>query len=349
MIGAIQHSAPLGALLCQKVARAMDVILHIGAHRTGTTSFQQYLDRNGAALRDHRIAHWGPKRTRGGLFAGLMIKPVNVGAQAARRAHRSSGLIKTNISDLRRTGQGHLIISDENTIGSIRHNLAQSALYPDLLPRLLRLRAGLATNLTRIVLTVRSYSSYWSSALAYSARAGGRVATPDMLDRLVTQPRRWRSIVHDVRLAFPSAEIVVCPFEQFAGRSDALLRAALGGQVMGGDFAADDRWHNPSPSADQLRAILADRGQDPSAIAGGSGRWVPFDDPQRAAMADQYASDIDWLRGGADGIAHYIETPFDHIRTEHIRPTRDEVTGRCLPDGAAGAGGQIYGKQRYLV
>lgn len=278
-----------------------------------------------------------------------MIKPGNVGAQAARRAHRSSGLIKTNISDLRRTGQGHLIISDENTIGSIRHNLAQTALYPDLLPRLLRLRAGLATNLTRIVLTVRSYSSYWSSALAYSARAGGGVPSRAMLDRLVTQPRRWQSMVLDIRLAFPAADIVVCPFERFAGRSDALLRAALGGQVMGVDFAADDRWHNPSPSADQLRTILADHGQDQSAIAGGSGRWVPFDETHRAALADQYAGDIAWLRGGADGIARYIEIPFDHIRTDHTKPTRDEVTGVGLPYAAAPAGGQIYGKQRYLV
>lgn len=61
----------------------MKVILHIGAHRTGTTSFQSYMRRNADFMRIRRIGFWGPLRTRGGLFAG--VQPgVGVGRRAAR-------------------------------------------------------------------------------------------------------------------------------------------------------------------------------------------------------------------------------------------------------------------------
>lgn len=349
MIGATLYPAPIGAFLFQKVSRAMDVILHVGAHRTATTSFQRYLERHKPVLRSHKIAHWGPMQTRSGLFSGLLKKPSNVGADTARRAQRSSGAIKMEIANLRRAGFGHLVVSEETMLGSMRQNLAAAALYPDALPRLLRLRAPFVANLTRIVVTIRNYGGYWSSALAYSIRGGARVPDAPTLDRLVTQPRRWRDVLHDVRIAYPKADIVVCPFESFAGHSDALLRSAVGGHVIGADFARDDKWHNHSPTCDELRQVLQQRGDDPAAITKYHGRWQPFGDTHRAVFDAQYAQDIAWLRSGGDGIVRYLETPFDKTRAEHPYPTLEDIDAGNMPSMASSAGGLIYGKQRYLV
>jgi hypothetical protein len=50
----------------------MDVVLHVGAHRTASTTFQKTLGANGAALAEAGVVYWGPKCTRAGLFDGLI-------------------------------------------------------------------------------------------------------------------------------------------------------------------------------------------------------------------------------------------------------------------------------------
>ena len=65
----------------------MDVILHIGAHRTATTTFQHYMRGQSSELARAGIGFWGPWRTRGGLFSGVMPGPVAIGGgDPARRA-----------------------------------------------------------------------------------------------------------------------------------------------------------------------------------------------------------------------------------------------------------------------
>ena len=52
----------------------MDVILHLGAHRTGSTSFQEYMTR----VQSGDVAYWGPKITRGGLLDGVHGSPIGM-------------------------------------------------------------------------------------------------------------------------------------------------------------------------------------------------------------------------------------------------------------------------------
>lgn len=42
----------------------MDLILHFGAHRCATSSFQEYMSINSVALKRQGIGYWGPERTR---------------------------------------------------------------------------------------------------------------------------------------------------------------------------------------------------------------------------------------------------------------------------------------------
>ena len=49
-----------------------------GAHRTGSTSFQQYLRAHRAGLEDLGIGFWGPWRTRTGLLDGI-VSPDRAG------------------------------------------------------------------------------------------------------------------------------------------------------------------------------------------------------------------------------------------------------------------------------
>ncbi|MEM6372244.1 MAG: hypothetical protein AAF727_05635, partial [Pseudomonadota bacterium] len=106
----------------------MKVVLHIGAHRTATTSLLYYIRRHGDALRADGLGFWGPGRTRKGLFAGIQPTP-GLGLHAARRAQ---GRILMQMQRAQANGVKTLLVSDENMMGSVRLNLRSSALYPDI-------------------------------------------------------------------------------------------------------------------------------------------------------------------------------------------------------------------------
>jgi len=75
MIAAPINPLPCGAAFSRRVRAFMDVILHIGAHRTATTTFQKYMRSRSAEFAARGVAFWGPLRTRRGLFAGLLPEP----------------------------------------------------------------------------------------------------------------------------------------------------------------------------------------------------------------------------------------------------------------------------------
>lgn len=334
----------------------MDISLHLGAHRNASSTLQQFLDRNQAGLRQSGVEVWTPARTRQGLFAGLIERPEDITEHLERRAARSIGLIAVEIERLARAGRQHLLISDENMIGTTRNNLRQLRLYPRVSERLVRLRPGFGAGLCRIGLSIRSYDTFWASCLAFGIAQGFRMPLTADLDRYVTQPRRWRDLIRDLATAFPGIEILVWPYERFGGQPEAQLALLTGGVTLGLPLTGARERINASPHCDKLRKILDLRGD--SALGRNltlrDGRWMPFDEAQRLALRAQYAVDLDWLRAGADGLARLVErapevknparqTKADDMddidRAERVESPAFVLTGK----------GQQFGTQDFMV
>ena len=292
----------------------MKVILHIGAHRTATTSFQSYIRRNGAVLRDGGLGFWGPARTRKGLFAGIQPTP-GLGLEAARRAR---GRILLNLKKAQARGVKTLLVSDENMMGSVRMNLRKGRLYPDVGERLARFIWAFDQRIDKVVMSVRSLDHHWGSCIAYGVGRGHVLPDAARCRDIAKQTRTWRDVVSDVSCAAPLAQIEVIPFEVSAGRPDLMLTAAT-------DHAAcrdtAPEWLNRAPTAAQLRALLAERGEDAAAVPDIDARWSPFDTHDRAALREAYADDMHWLVAGANGLA---------TLTEELDQTR---AGKNLPHG----------------
>jgi hypothetical protein len=110
----------------------MDVVLHVGAHRTASTTFQKTLGANGAALAEAGIVYWGPKCTRSGLFDGLIGAPERLDA-----ARRLAGLRRVALRARRaeRAGARILLVSEENVLGSMRAAVSGGGFYADAGPR----------------------------------------------------------------------------------------------------------------------------------------------------------------------------------------------------------------------
>jgi len=298
----------------------MKVILHIGAHRTATTSMQSYMRRHGAALRNAGIGFWGPARTRKGLFAGIQPTP-GFGRDAPRRAR---GRILMQLDKAVRNGVETLVVSDENMMGSVRLNMRTGRLYPDVGLRLSRYICAFDNRIDQVVISVRGLDHYWASAIAYGVARGHAVPGGAHHDAIAYNTRTWRDVVTDVSCAAPKTRINVIPFEKAAGRPDLLL-SACAGQPTPRD--ATPEWLNRAPDAPALRALLAERGEDPAAVADTTGRWSPFDKTARANLREAYGDDMHWLVAGADGLATLTEE-LDHTRAGQTLPPGPRTRGQ---------------------
>ena len=338
----------------------LEISLHIGAHRSATTTMQQFLDRNRPTLRQSGVEIWTPERTRNGLFSGLVERPEDITEQIERRGLRSSGLIAIELELLARAGRRQVLISDENMIGSTRNNLRQVRLYPLADERLMRFRPAFGHRLRRIGLSIRSYDTFWASSLAFGIGQGFRMPRTGDLDHYITQPRRWRDLIRDVAAVFPGVDIVVWPFERFAGQPETQLAILTDGLRLGVPLTGARDWINPSPRSDKLRMILSMRGETDLGyrLTERDGRWMPFDDAQRMALRAQYSVDLDWLRRGADGLARLVDSgaPVASDRPDHLTATgsqdvdRDDRTrkGQIMPDVLA-EGGRDFVTQEVMV
>ncbi|MEM8730866.1 MAG: hypothetical protein AAGF79_13195 [Pseudomonadota bacterium] len=304
----------------------MDVILHIGAHRTATTTFQQYLKEQAPILTPQGFTYWGPHRTRSGLFRGLYAS----GAENAASYRRAVGRVRMNVQRCRDRGRRTLFVSDENMSGAVRDNLRREALYPGIGTRLAQVNEGFDGKIDQVILTIRSLDLYWISALGYAVSRGHRKPNVALLDRLVTAPRSWRNVITDVACAVPSARVRVLPFETLNGRPDAVLSA-----ILGAPAAPDskDRWLNATPKLAELREISgSDRLPD------GDGRWNPFDAAQSNALREKYQDDLHWLSAGADGLAEpmaYEPHNKSHLKAGSTPPQTDTTEG-CSHDSQQG-------------
>lgn len=297
----------------------MEIFLHVGAHRTATTTLQRMMGQSHAALVSAGISYWGPKRTRGGLFHGMIGQSDAVLPWQVNRAEKRVRLQVAQLADKGRVG---LFVSEENMLGSMRGVLDDIRLYPDAGARVARFAAGLRDHNVTLALALRCYDTWWASVLGFRLTRGGPLPHRGLCDRLITQPRRWRHVIADLAQALPDARLVVWTHEAMADRPDALI-ARLTGLTLDLDGAGARL--NSGAAPDDLRTYLDDCGRHPGVIRSASGRFMPFDPHQRAILRAQYAEDLAWLAAGAGGLADYVMDP------EHRLP-RHAGQGKGPPD-----------------
>ncbi|WP_254446456.1 hypothetical protein [Ruegeria sp. HKCCD8929] len=280
--------------------KAMDVILHIGAHRCATTSFQHYMRRNAEVLLRQGIGFWGPHRTRSGMFHG--IAPGRISASKRRR--RGAGRLAEALSSSTRRGVKRLVVSDENMLGTMRRNMAEAQLYPAAGERMAHFVQAFEGSVTDVILNIRALDHYWASSLGYGLKRGRGIPSPVALEWIASGERSWRDVITDIASAIPGTRLWVLPFEIFAGRPDAQLAAVTGGPAPGEHCR---QWCNATPRLPELRAAMPP--DLAAALPRGDARWNPFFPAQAAHMRAVYADDLMWLATGADGLARLVGDP----------------------------------------
>jgi hypothetical protein len=311
----------------RKASEPMDVILHVGAHRTATTCFQNYLRENRETLFARGIGVLCPPRTRAGLFRGVL--PVPVADEPQAQLDRARGRIAIQIEKAAASGLRQLVVSDENMLGAPRNNLREARLYADAGQRMARFAYAFGVVSPRVVLSIRQQEMFWASSLAFGVARGHRLPRERDLRHMARGRRGWRDVIEDIACAVESATpVAVMPYEVFGGRCAARLEVMTGQTTLPSAHACE--WRNKSPRLAQLRQVLRDRGIDPARLPKGEGRWMPFTNDQVAALQEAYQDDLFWLTGGADGLAQLTEETGSAEAGQ--KPNADETT-RGLGNG----------------
>ncbi|SLN28834.1 hypothetical protein ROG8370_01122 [Roseovarius gaetbuli] len=281
----------------------MEIILHLGAHRTASTSFQHYMNANRKVLEAQGIGYWGPDVTRDGVLTGVI--PVAGRRTATEQLDRARGRIALRLHRAEAAGLRQLVVSDENMIGTPRRNLRDNRLYGGIGDRMARFANAFDGRITRVAVSVRGQDAWWSSAMAFAVGRGHRVPGPDDLDRLVTVNRHWRDVITDLACAVPGAETLVLPHEVYADLPEEKLRQMTGIDSLPRKAARE--WLNRAPDLEELRKLVTARGGDCARLGEGTGRWRPFDRYQTLALQEAYSDDLFWLSAGAGRLARLTE------------------------------------------
>lgn len=158
------------------------VVLHLGTHRTGTTSLQNYLKVHEKYLSQHSIGAITPPYSR---KQNLNFTPLQL---------------------------NRMIISEENIIGTMEENIQKKILYPSVEKKLSQY-PDLIQKIDTIFLSIREFSDWWTSALAFCIARNTKVPTSDTIDQIAYGTRNWSDIIKEIQSCIPNARMVIREFD----------------------------------------------------------------------------------------------------------------------------------------
>ncbi|MHA7874480.1 hypothetical protein [Roseivivax sp.] len=237
--------------------------LHLGAHRTGTGSFQEFLASNEDAFADMGINL--AVANRDGLSPGSLRLRLPDARHFRRGELEERAVLRDEaLSEARVNRRARTLISEENIPGSFNAIFADAP-YRAARERMGFLKAALARPVRRVVFVTRSYDSFYPSA--YRKRCEFRKIAPfsDYAPRFLAAERGWPELIADIQAALASESLVVLRYEDRPDHAG-LLRALMPELSQEG-LTPLARRYNVSASDAACHAIQAGFAADPGQTA----------------------------------------------------------------------------------
>lgn len=201
------------------------VLIHAGAHRTGTSSFQLCLHENRAVLDRHGfdIAYPG----RDGVPGGRLRLPLPRRRHGDKRIPQFAQQTRAVLTGLSPAEDRGLILSEENIPGPMLH-FYHGQFFPAARKRLLSLARALDGPPVHLLYVVRSYADLYVSA--YRKRAEDNAVAPfsEIVPHFMAMDRGWPELIAEMRETLGPLRLTVLPYEA-RGSSCALLARLVPG------------------------------------------------------------------------------------------------------------------------
>jgi hypothetical protein len=197
--------------------RGKQVVVHVGAHKTGTSAIQKYLRDNRRTAQRHRIACISRSATNESIgWGGILRKDPTV----LRRQ-----ILQASKNPWYRT----IIASHENTLGRPFGNdpSAAECLYPDVFKFAEPLAAILHEFDGKVVFYLREQSAFLESYYLQHVHEGGSTPFSEWLAKIDLDRMSWRPAVEHLRVIFGPHRVALGRFEEIKDGQDEFLRQFL--------------------------------------------------------------------------------------------------------------------------
>lgn len=246
-----------------------ELVVHLGAHRTGSTSLQAALREDQALLQTLGVVCLTPEapgyRRSGTLrdFTNITIKAVLPAAAPVAWLRRQMRITRRRrqarrvLADLIGPQQPfRLILSDENLMGPVFDYTNGPSIYPLVKDRLNNLVRTLGHVPDRVVIAIRPYDTFIPSAYAMYAAYVGELPGFDTLRPTPGATfRGWPEVIADIRAALPGARLDIFPIDRVSAVD---IRQALLG-LEGNPALSPIHSVNAAPTRQALTYINAAR------------------------------------------------------------------------------------------
>lgn len=234
---------------------AVDLYLHLGAHKTATTYLQDLLEANAARIAEAGRVYWRRDLVRPKIDYG--IPATRKGRYWLYRAAEHLPFLSSDpirgFSRLLRASRPS-VISEENILGNVPESL-HGKLYPRAAERLQPVVRALDGRSAEIYLCVRDYAPYLSSLYAESLRQGALLDPAQFAAANSDPAGQWSGLAETILAAFPNARLVVWAFEDFRKLEAAIVQRFSGMERSAmQDLPAGTA--RPSPSQDAVERHL---------------------------------------------------------------------------------------------
>ena len=217
----------------------MDVCLHIGLHKTGTTFVQDSLKISRSTL----------------LQSGIFFVPLNqfrnkvtkhIGDSISNQCELED-LVTSFFNDAKRSNCHTMILSDENLIGF--PSQVTNDLYGTAGERLSVLKKVLASHqVKKIVLSVREYSSFYQSLFLEANK--NRYISIERVNKSSLLTFSFFDIVREVEKNFPNSLVEIVFFEDFIKDNEIMFKSLTNLSSLEGIIEySENKRISPSPLA----------------------------------------------------------------------------------------------------
>ena len=286
--------------------------VHIGLHRTATTNLQNTLALVRDELREHGIDYPTLEMLRKNRLVDRYFKQrKGLTAFLPDAYYRWKFLHNLNKT---LTGLPTLVFSEEQWVGEVRDILHQPC-YPNLSDRIARLMRFIGKKDVTLFLSLREYSSIYSSAYSQSLRQAEKYTKkdlPGLFRNAAVSPPSWVDLVRRVKAAAPGVPLRIWTFEDYIRNPKPILETYTGVALpswpkldapestrglsletiheileIPNDLSKKERY------AIILKIIAKDRGTT---------KFDPFTTDEKLTLKNQYAADLETIERESPGI-----------------------------------------------
>ena len=289
----------------------MELCLHLGVHRTGTTAFQKACRAQSASLAAEGVVVWPPKAMRSPHRSSFveLVRRSETEAEAARLVDETVWAVRDEMADLKAQGIRRLLVSEENLVGPMDLNFKTQMLYPKIRTRLQAYAQMFQVAPTYVFINIRDYASYWASSFAFVSLRKTLPLFHKIKFDIVNEPRGWIDVIADASACFPMSKFVVGSYSK--SHQDAVSWAkTMLGLPPNHSFSLPDRPANAAFSAAALAKAAELSAQDPNLTVPelrqavrdvneqGAAPFQPFTDHELEMLSARYDADIGSIETG---------------------------------------------------